>query len=634
MATGESASAHGAQGTVVYTARSVITMEDSAPRGTAVAVRAGRFVAVGSLDEVLAIAGGDATVDNRFDGKVLMPGLIDQHLHPVLAANTLTCEIIANEEWVLSHATFPAANTQEEYRDRLLQAHLALPEGEWLFSWGYHQLWHGELTRDVIDSICADRPVAVWHRTCHEWALNTAALERIGATREKFEGKGFMSEQADWVNGRFWENGNFALLSPMLMPVFATRERYRRGLDLMIEYLHMNGVTAINEPGINWGAEPWEVYQEVLGNPDVPFYSTFMVDGRSQSTKKIPDDKVIADAERGVARGTGDKVFLFDRQVKLFCDGAGIGLQMQMKDGYVDWEGRHNPDHHGEWILEPHELRRMFDIYWDAEWQIHIHVTGDEGVEVLAGILEDAQRRKPRIDHRTVFVHFMNSTPDQITRIAAQGAIVSINPYYVIGFGDKFTQFGLGGARADVMGRAGSVLRAGMPLSFHSDLPICPANPLLMVQWGATRVTQSGRTAGSDECVPVHDALRAVTIEAAYSWQREDSLGSIAPGKVANLTVLEEDPYAVDPTRLGSIRVLGTVFEGRHFPVANHLVERRVAGANGMHGMFAIEGSLGETPSQHTGCDELHACSCEVAEFMSRHMSRDGWVNDATGRVA
>ena len=615
-----------AQGeTVVYTARSIITMEDAQPRAAAVAVRDGRFVAVGSLDDVLQAAGPGAMVDTRYEDNVLMPGLIDQHLHPVLAANTLTTEIIANEEWVLSHATFPAAGSAAEYRDRLLRAHLALPEGEWLFSWGYHQLWHGELTREIIDEICGDRPVAVWHRTCHEWNLNTAALERIGATRDKFEDKGLASTQADWETGRFWENGNFFLLSPMLMPVFATRERYRRGLDLMIEYLHMNGVTAINEPGINWGAEPWEVYQEVLGHDDVPFYSTFMVDGRAQSSKKLTDDRVIPDAMRSVERGRGDKVFLFDRQVKLFCDGAGIGLLMQMKDGYVDWDGRFDPDHHGEWILEPHELRRMFDIYWNEGWQIHIHVTGDEGVEVLTDILEDAQRRMPRENHRTVFVHFMNSSPDQVDRIARLGGIISINPYYVVGFADKFTRFGLGGARADVMGRAGTVLRAGVPLSFHSDLPICPSNPMLMAQWGATRVTTSGRVAGPEECIPVHDALRAVTVEAAYSWQREETLGSIAPGKVANLTVLGEDPYSVDPTRIGSIRVLATVFEGRNFPVPDNLVERRVSGTNGSHGMFAVSGGFGEG-EHRPGCDELHACSCEVAEFMASHMTRDGWV--------
>lgn len=612
----------GATGTVIHVAKAVITMEPDRPLAQAVAVSNGRIVAVGSLDEVRAQVGDDAVVDTQYADKVLMPGLIDQHLHPVLAATTLTTEIIAPEEWQLSRSTFAAAGTPQLYRDRLLRAHLGLPEGEWLFTWGYHQLWHGELTRGIIDEICGDRPVAVWHRTCHEWILNTAALERIGATRDTFEGRGAMSDQVDWDGGRFWENGNFVLLSPMLMPVFADRERFRRGLVLMVEYLHTNGVTAINEPGINWGAEPWEVYQEVLGHIDVPMYSTFMVDGRSQAAKKIPDDAVLPDARRAVERGKGDKVFVFDGQVKLFCDGAGIGQLMQMRDGYVDWDGNPDPDHHGEWILQPDELRRMFDIYWDAGWQIHIHVTGDAGVDVLAGVLDDAQRRNPRTDHRTVFVHFMNSTPDQIERIAGLGAIVSINPYYVVGFADKFTEYGLGAARADVMGRSGSVVRAGIPLSFHSDLPMCPSNPMLMAQWGATRVTNSGRVAGPDERISVHDALRAVTIEAAYSWQRENELGSIAPGKVANFTVLDGNPYEVDPTRIGSIPVVATVFEGRTFPVPAELIERRVANQGGP----SAEPSVPSFGTGRHACDDLHACGCEVAEFMARHMTRNGWA--------
>ena len=615
-------------GTVVYTAESIITMDDSAPRATAVAVSGDRIVAVGTLDDVLASVGVDVTVDSRYEGRTIVPGLIDQHLHPVLAANTLTCEIIAPEEWLVPDTVFPAASTPEEYRELLLQAHLRTPADEWMFSWGYHPLWHGELTREVIDEICGDRPVAVWHRTCHEWCLNSAALERIGATREKFEDRGLASTQLDWDRGRFWENGNFALLSPMLMPVFATRERYRAGLKAMIEYLHMNGVTAINEPGINWGAEPWEVYREVLGHEDVPFMSTFMVDGRAQSTKGLSDDRIIPDAERSLERGKGEKVFLFDKQVKLFCDGAGIGLQMQMKDGYVGYDGEFNPDHHGEWILEPHELRRMFDIYWDADWQIHIHVTGDEGVEVLSGILADAMARRPRINHRTVFVHFMNSTPDQIERIAKLGAIVSVNPFYVIGFADKFEQVGLGQPRADVMGRSGTVLRNGIPLSFHSDLPICPSNPMKMVEWGVTRLTFNGRVAGPDERISVHDALRAVTIEAAYSWQRENELGSIEPGKKANFTILGGDPYAVDPTRIGAIPVVGTMFEGRDFPVPEHQVKRRVD--NQPRGaVLAPSHEVGhESTTTNNGhqCDDMHVCGCEVAEFMSRHMGRDGWA--------
>ena len=109
------------------------------------------------------------------------------------------------------------------------------------------------------------------------------ALAAIGLTKEMTEGHGPASDQLDFDKGHFWENGWMIVLARFLMPVFMTTDRFRMGLHQMVEYLHMNGVTAINEPGIYWRNENrGELYQEILGDPDVPFESTFMVEGRTQ----------------------------------------------------------------------------------------------------------------------------------------------------------------------------------------------------------------------------------------------------------------------------------------------------------------------------------------------------------------
>lgn len=608
--------------TTIYTAQTIITMEDAAPRAEAVAVRDGRIIAVGSLREVVSRVGPSHVIDSQFDDKVLVPGLIDQHLHPVLAATTLTTEVIAPERWVMPNRTFEAAEDGDAYRRLLVEAHQRLEPGEWLWSWGFHSSWHGTLHRTEIDELCGDRPVAVWQRACHEWHLNTAALHALGVTAETFSGRGFMSEQLDFEAGHFWENGAFALLGPILMPRFATAERYLAGLDQMIEYLHMNGVTGINEPGIAWAIEPWEVYQEVLGANDVPFMSTFMIDGRNQAVKGLPNEELVADSEKQMARAAGtEKVHVVPGQVKLFCDGAGISQLMQMNDAYLNREGMPNPDHHGEWIMEPDELRRVFDVYWDAGWQINIHVNGDMGVDLLLDVLADAQKRHPRTDHRMVFVHFMNSTDEQVERIAELGAIVSINPYYPIGFTKKFSEVGLGAERAEVMSRSGSVVRAGIPLSYHSDLPMCPSDPMSMAGWGAGRLTNEGTVVAPEQRISTHEALKAVTIGSAYSWRREHDLGSIAVGKIANFTVMDTDPYDVDPTRLGTIPIRGSVFQGRWFPVPDHLVERRVEHAPG-----AVAPAAASLSDDHSiGCAH-HDCGCEVAAYMARHMTKDGWA--------
>jgi len=603
--------------TVVYRAKRIITMDFRHPSAEAVAVRDGRFVAVGSFSEVISAVGVDHVVSDAFVDQVLLPGLIDQHLHPMLGASTLTTQVIAPEDWKLPRRVHLAAGTPEEYDARLIAAHHSLPTGEWLFSWGWHALWHGPLDRGRLDKLVGERPTAVWQRSCHEWILNTAALEVIGLTEELTRGHGLASTQLDWERGHFYENGWLIILAKYLMPLFLTPERFKAGLTQLVEYLHMNGVTAINEPGIFWRSEPWELYQSILGHDDVPFESTFLVEGRTQPVRGLGPDEFVADALEQVERGQGDKVRVLDRHVKLFADGAIISQLMQMKDPYLDHDGNPDPEHHGEWLMEPHDLRSVFDAYWDAGWQIHIHVNGDLGLEVLLGVIEDAQHRKPRTDHRTVIVHFANSTEEQVDKIARLGAIVSANPYYPVGFADKYSQWGLGPVRADAMVRAASVLSRKIPLSYHSDLPMCPADPMLMASFGVNRVTPSGRVAGPEQRIGVHDALRAVTIEAAYSWRRENELGSIEVGKIANMSALDDDPYDVDPTRIGDIPIRSTMFGGRIFVVPADLVEQRSGSAGRGPGVVGV---------LHASGDSHHGCGCEVAAFIADHITADGWA--------
>jgi hypothetical protein len=602
--------------TVVYAAGRFLTMEPGFPEVEAVAVREGRVVAVGSRAAVVEVLGDiPFVVDERFDGLVVMPGFIDQHLHPILGATTLATEVISTESWTLPGRSFPAAVTSQDYRRRLREAEQELTTtDEWLFSWGYHELWHGPLNRSVLDEISGTRPIGIWQRSCHEWFLNTAGIERLEITGADMAGHGAASGMVDLAAGHWWEGGLFTLLFPRLAGVFLTPERLTRGLRQMVSYLHQNGVTAFNEPGIVWAAEPFELYQEILGADDTPMLSTFLVDARSQADAGMDPSDAVADAERQVAIAPEGKVSLVADQVKLFADGAIISQLMQMRDGYVDESGAVDPDHVGEWLMRPDVLGEFARVYWDAGWQLHIHVNGDLGLDVVLDVLESCMVARPRADHRSVIVHFANSTEEQVDRIARLGAIVSANPYYPAGFADKYTERGLGPGRADVMVRSASALARSIPLSFHSDLPMAPAEPLKLVWCAVNRLTQSGRVAAPEQRIAVHDALRAVTIEAAYSWRREHDLGSIAPGKRATFTVLADDPYGIDPTHLDRIPVVGTLFEGRWFPVDG-------GGAAGSPAARA-----GHPPAEGRTAPGAHGagrgCSCDVARQVGAAIAR------------
>ena len=236
-------------GVVVY--RSTIrTVDPNRPLADAVAVDGDRIVAVGSLAEVTEAVGPDHVIDDRFIDQVLVPGLIDQHLHPILGASTLSTAVIATEDWVLPEQTFPAAHSHDEYVARLRTAEAELDDPDaWLFSWGYHQLWHGDLNRSLLDEISATRPIGVWQRSCHEFFLNSAAIEALGITEQEVADAGELAATIDLPRGRFWERGLMTFLFGRISPVFMTPERLVRGLEQMVTYLHQNGVTAINEPG-------------------------------------------------------------------------------------------------------------------------------------------------------------------------------------------------------------------------------------------------------------------------------------------------------------------------------------------------------------------------------------------------
>jgi predicted amidohydrolase YtcJ len=554
----------------IYVAREVVTLDPNKPEVTAVAVVGDRILATGSLDDLKARAGDQPyVVDDTFAGKVIVPGFIAQHDHPLLSALTMTSEIIAIEDWVLSSGTVPAVDNPREYRARLVEANEKLDDpAELLFTWGYHRLFHGDLTRADLDQISSTRPIIVWHRSVHEFFLNTRALEVAGID-EAFVAS--MTEaarkQSDLAAGHFWEGGLFAVV-PKILPMIATPERMRAGLEFTERYFHENGITLASEPGGIYSKQIQDSINAVLSDPGTPFRYYFIPDGKS--IYAMFPDTTVSETENTLSWGRG-MTSIMPGQIKLFADGSVYSQLMQLREPYLD-------GHHGEWIMPPTDFARAFRIYWDAGYQIHVHVSGDAGVDMVLDNLEANMRRNPRYDHRTVLVHFAVSQEDQIDRIRRLGAIVSGNPYYVTMLADKFSDVGLGPKRADNMVRIRDVEEAAISYSYHSDMPMAPAQPLFLMHSAVNRTTVSGRVAGRDQRGSREGALRAVTLDAAYSLQLEKEVGSIVPGKRANFTVLGKNPLKVPATAIRDIEIWGTVHEGRIQPVVKRDASQAAVG--------------------------------------------------------
>lgn len=544
----------------IITGGEIITMEKGQPNAEAVVVEGKLISFVGSLSEA----------KSRFPtaeifslaGKVMMPGLIEQHLHPFLGALSLSVVVIAPEPWELPNKTWPAALDHADYIDKLSAAEKAMKNAdETLWTWGFNQYFHGELSRAVLDRVSASRPIVVWHRSAHEFYLNSAAIKKFGINQAEINKAGEeVVGQSNLEKGHFYEAGALVYLLSKVYQDIATPERIRSGLKQMVSLLHQNGVTAYMEPGAFIAPGSEQMYLDILGDENTPMYSFFIPESKTPLIKYGKDGILKGMEEiKSVLPSTG-KVRFLDKQIKILADGAIISQLMKMKDGYID-------GHHGEWIQPPEEFEIISKVFWPEGYQIHVHVNGDEGLDEVLDMFERRMKEMPRDDHRSVIVHFANSTPEQVKRIKKLGLLVSANPYYVTGFSEKFGEIGLGKARADSMVRLAPLEDLGVSISLHSDLPMAPSDPLYLAWSAVTRLSSTNKLIRPELALSVDAALRGVTIDAAYSWRMDDKIGSIKAGKIANFTLIDKSPYTVKPQEIKDIKILGTVFEGKHFPL-------------------------------------------------------------------
>ena len=555
--------------TTIYVAKEVVTLDPNKPSTRAIAVVDDRILATGSLKKLkAAIQGQPYRVDRTFADKVIVPGFIAQHDHPLLTALTMTSEIIAIEDWVLPSGTVKAAKNHKQYMERLRTAESQRENPDEVFlTWGYHHLFHGKVTRADLNEINPNRPIVVWHRSAHEFILNSKALEKAGIDEALIAGlPDAAQEQINFEEGHFWEAGMFAIISNLL-PTITTPERFREGLEFTEQYYHANGVTLGSEPGGIYSEQVQNSINEVFSDLETPFRYYFIPDGKS--IYATHPDTTIAQTEETLDWGRG-MTSMMPKRIKLFADGAIYSQLMQLREPYLD-------GHHGEWIVPLEDFANAFRIYWDAGYQIHVHVNGDAGVDMVLDNVEENMRRKPRHDHRTLLAHLAVSQKDQVKRMRRLGVIVSGNPYYVTILADKYSKKGLGPKRANNMVRMGDIERAGISHSYHSDMPMAPAQPLFLMHTAVNRTTVSGRVAAPHQRSSREAALKAVTLEAAYSLGLEDEVGSIVPGKLANFTVLADNPVTISADKIKDIEVWGTVHEGRKLPVQQQQIAKRTA---------------------------------------------------------
>ena len=540
----------------IFLAKDLITLDDRFLDANAFVIQDDKILSVGHLKNLLKIY-PEVQIDQTFKDDVIVPGFIEHHIHPLLAAITMNSSIVAIDDWIIPGQVSKGVRERKAYLERLINIESKSGEAKNpLISWGFHHYFHGNLDRHDLDLISRERPILIIHRSFHEFILNSKALEFFNISEKDIAHLNeYDRKLADLEKGHFSERGLIAVM-PKIMEYLATPERIIKGMQTTEDYIQQNGITLIGNPGSMYDPKIQQVKNYVFGDIDTPFRS-FYIPSALYMLENMKIEDLLDETIKHLSWGAG-KVQFLPKHIKLFSDGAMYSQNMVLRDGYLD-------GHQGIWLMEGEVFKQTFQLYWDAGYQIHVHQNGDGGLDRILDVLDENIKRNPRKDHRTTIVHFGYSAKDQIERMKTLGVIVSANPYYVYVLSELYSRKGVGFKRSQQMVRLGDVDAADIPISLHSDMPMAPASPLVLMHSAVNRINYANKVAGPNQRISAITALKGVTLNSAYTMGLEDDYGSISPGKYANFTILSHNPLTIDPLLIKDIEIKGTAVEGRLF---------------------------------------------------------------------
>ena len=539
--------------TTVYRARRIVTMHPARPDATHVAVRDGRVLGVGSLDDV---AGwGPHTLDERFADAVLMPGLVEGHSH--LMAGTLWRYAYVGYFDVTGPdgRVWPGLKSLEAVVAALQQA-AAQGDGP-VTGWGFDPIYFGErrCNRHDLDRVSTTRPVGVMHASGHILNVNTPALQAAGWLRTGLDHGGLPLGDDGLPTGEL--KGPEAMM-PALGHVGLERSFLSGDERGMLDFARLcvrAGVTTATDLAATLGEAEVDTLTRVTGAASYP-------------VRLVPLLRLIGlTPEVAVQRATSlagrSTEQLRLGRIKVVADGSIQGFSARLR-----WPGYYNGKPNGLWYTAPEAMRDCYERALRAGVQVHTHTNGDEATQLVLDLMQRALQAAPARDHRFVLQHCQLADDAQFRRMAALGMGVNLFANHHFYWGDQHREVTVGperAERAERMNACRSALANGVPFAIHSDAPITPIGPLFTAWCAVNRRTASGRVLGEGQRIGVMEALHAVTLGAAWTLKLDGEIGSIECGKRADFCVLLDDPTTGPPEALKDVRVWGTVQGGRVF---------------------------------------------------------------------
>ena len=522
----------------------VLTMDPDRPRATAVAIAGGRITA---LDEIP--AGAMRLVDLR--GATVLPGFHDAHNHMIGFGMSLA-EVDLRSS---------AVGRLDELYAAIARRAETTAAGDWVIGAGYDQNKLGAHPhRDALDRAAPGRRVWLRHTSGHMCVVNSLVLADLGldAAATELPGGRVATDDGGRPTGLLEERAQ--LLVGSLVYPYPLAELTQAIGRAAAQYLK-EGVTSCTEAGIGGGwvaHSPAELaaYQAARDSGSLGVRVELMA--ASEVLHPLgthAGDGLVAGLDLGIKTGFGDD-WLRLGAVKIFADGSLVGRTAALIDPYAgNGQGR------GYLQADAADLQATIIAAHRSGWQVATHAIGDLAIDVVLDAYERALAEYPRRDPRHRIEHFAVVQPRQVARAAGLGVIAVPQGRFATELGDGMLA-AVGPDRHGWLYRQRSLLEAGMVLPGSSDRPVVSGAPLLGIADMVNRRTASGAPFNPGEAITIQQALHAYTCGSAYASRQEHVKGSIAPGMLADLVVLSEDPTAVSPERIAGLEVLATIVDG------------------------------------------------------------------------
>jgi predicted amidohydrolase YtcJ len=508
------------------------TMDTANPHAEAVAISGGRFLAAGSNPDVRRLATA-RTKSIDLGGKTVVPGFIDAHSHPASSGLRHLREVDCDLRSI--------AEIQAAIARRAAQT----PAGEWVLGFKYDDTKTAErrpLTRQDLDKVAGNHPVAISHRGGHSLYVNSLALDKADVNDKTPDPAGgrFDRDAAGKLTGCVHELATGPFNRKIVTNY--TRSDRREGVKIIANMMARTGITSVHDTGGT--PEDLRAYQDARESGDLKIRVYCFIGNRSIA-------KMIA---AGVRTGLGDE-WVRVGAMKLVADGSISERTARLSQPYI---GR--PNDYGILVMDEAEQYHYARQAHEAGWQIGTHANGDVTIDQTLRVYERLQRELPRRDPRFRLEHCTVVNESLIQRIKKLGAIPTPFSTYVYYHGEKMREYGP--ERLNWMFAVRSFLDAGIRATQASDYPPGPFEPMMALQSSVTRTDSDGNVWGPKQRVTVAEALRVGTVNGAYASYEEKLKGSIEPGKLADLVVLGRDPMREDPRTLITIPIERTMAGG------------------------------------------------------------------------